>query len=145
MNHVTPQMIGTFIDDKAGTARTVKSVAGRLIEEAAELGLAAGLTSGEIVQHIMDSIHNQCLKQSYKSGHVIFPSQITDQQSELAGEIVDVGWALKDLQYLCSGVDFNLLEQHKWDGFTARNFMASPNGTLYSIKPHMQVFAKKDE
>lgn len=132
-------IVGTFIDgvsNAAGvTRRTAPAVAGRFIEEAVELCLAAGLGPDQIMSHVMDSIHNQVGKAGRRAGRVIYPSQYKEDASleELGEEMADCSLVLKDLAYIV-GVDIATQENIKWAAFTQRQFNVSPSGTLYAIK-----------
>jgi hypothetical protein len=147
--NVTPEVVGEFIDSVAGQTdiprRTVTTVAGRFIEEAVELGLAAGLSPTDIMAHVMDSIHNQCVKTAKNlpagSYPVVYPSQyntyaplnLNTPERELAEEVADCTLVLRDLIFL-SGIDLEWEVEVKWDAFTQRRFHVSEKGTLYAIK-----------
>lgn len=133
---ITPHIIGTFVDSIAGTKRTASDVAGRLLEECVELGLATGLTSGQILEHVADALHNQALKASATSDHTIFPSQLTANASEVAEECADVGIILKDLCYVAK-IDLDREEIIKHAKFVQKKFRVSVQGTIYSIKDHV--------
>lgn len=128
--------IGEFVDSKAGQIRTPAAVAGRLLEEVVELGLAAGLSAADVMGHVADALHNQALKAS-SEGKTIFPTQLTSERSELPEECADVQIVLKDLSYV-AGVDLKFEEAAKWKKFTQKHFRVSPNGTIYAIKPHIK-------
>lgn len=138
---ISSTQVGEFVDSIAGDTRTIPSVAGRLLEEAVELCLTAGLSTGDIHTRVTHSIFNQCTKQTYKSGKTVFPGELTDTIDDLPGEIVDVAWALKDLQFLCNrstnSINFEELEESKWIDFVNRRFLVSDEGTIYTIKPHI--------
>lgn len=131
--------VGQFVDsvsDNAGVPRrTTTSVAGRFMEEAVELCLAAGLGPDQIMSHVMDSIHNQVGKAGRRAGRVIYPSQYKEDATveELGEEMADCSLVLKDLAYL-TGVDIAQEENVKWAVFSQRKFHVSPEGTLYAIK-----------
>lgn len=135
----TPNEVGTFIDSVSRNAsverRAAPAVAGRFIEEAVELGLAAGLTPDQIMSHVMDSIHNQVGKAGRRAGRVIYPSQYKEDASleELGEELADCSLVLKDLAYI-AGIDIPAYEDMKWNAFILRRFHVSPQGTLYAIK-----------
>jgi hypothetical protein len=83
--------VGTFIDCVAGKARTLSAVAGRLLEEFVELCLAAGLSPGKLMGHVVDALHNQALKASATGRATVFPSQIVADSAEIPDECADVG------------------------------------------------------
>lgn len=136
-----PIEIGSFIDSVSSNAgvpqRKADAVAGRFIEEAVELCLAAGLSPNDILGHVTDSIHNQCAKAGRKLGKVVYPSRYQDENPPEAGELVeeiaDCSLVLKDLAYI-TGTDIAWEEGLKWDRFIQRKFHVSPQGTLYAIK-----------
>jgi hypothetical protein len=140
---VTPEEVGNFVnivsDSVGADRRTPSAVAGRFIEEAVELCLAAGLRPEEVMVHVMDSIHNQCVKLSKKDDFpdVVYPSRVLpaafESIEELQGEIADCSLVLKDLAFI-SGIDIPSVERAKWDVFVKRTFSVSPYGTLYAIK-----------
>ncbi len=132
---ITSDQVGTFVDSVAGKARTPAAVAGRLLEEVVELGLAAGLNAGQIMAHVADALHNQALKDSARQGATVFPSQIRTAPAELSEECADVGLMLKDLCYV-AGVDLDAQEVEKHNKFVKKTFRVSPSGTLYAVKPH---------
>lgn len=136
---LTPEIIGKFIDsitENSGIARrTPASVAGRFIEEAVELCLAAGLDPNTIMGHVMDSIHNQCGKLGRRKNIVLYPSQHhpVPEAEEMAEELADCHLLLKDFAFI-SGLDYTEAERVKWAKFTRRKFNVGPNGTVYAIK-----------
>lgn len=94
---VTSADVGSFVDSVAGTIRSPAAVAGRALEEMVELCLAASLTSGQIMEHVADALHNQALKATVGAGITVFPSQLQASPHELAEECADVSLVLKDL------------------------------------------------
>lgn len=139
----TPQTVGEFVDSISGAAgvtrRTPQAVAGRLMEEVVELCLAAGLNPDKIMSHVMDSLHNQCVK-AQRACHepapsVVYPSRmfVRLDREELAEEMADCSLVMKDLAYL-TGIDVSIAEDAKWSKFITRKFNVSPHGTLYAIK-----------
>lgn len=150
MSGVSQEEIGAFVDSKAGKMRTPGTLAGRLLEEAVELALSAGLQGGEIMMHVADSLHNQALKASAAEGRTRFPSDLTDtgyrdrqagayssaELQELGDECADVSLIAKDLCYV-AGIDLAAREQDKWGRFIQKSFRVSPGGTLYAVKPHI--------
>lgn len=68
----------------------------------------------------------------------MFPSQLIDDEPDLAGEIADVSIILKDLAYRAS-VDLNAEEWRKWQKFTKKQFSVSSGGTLYTKKDHVTL------
>lgn len=135
---ITSNTVGTFVDSVAGTARTPGAVAGRLIEEVVELGLAAGMTSSAILGHVMDALHNQALKASATQGVTIFPSQLKSEAGESPEESADVSLVLKDFCYV-SKIDLQAEEAKKWAVFKTKSFRVSATGTLYATKPHIKT------
>lgn len=133
---VTGETIGRFIDSVAGKVRTQATVAGRLIEEATELGLAAGLNAGQILAHVADALHNQALKDSARRGGTVFPTEIQAPATELQEECADVGLMLKDLCHV-AGFDLDAVEAAKHAEFVSKTFRVSAGGTLYAVKPHI--------
>ena len=133
----TTVAVGAFIDSVARTIRTPGAVAGRLMEEAVELALAAGLTAGQVMGHVTDSLHNQALKTAEAQGKTVFPSQLVGKKEELAEECADVSLLLKDLCYVAH-VDLPAEEVEKWSKFTKRRFRVASNGTIYAIKHHIK-------
>lgn len=134
--HVTAKVVGDFIDSIAGNSRTPGAVAGRLIEEAVELCLATGLTSGQIMEHVADALHNQALKASVNHGSTVFPSQLQPDPGEIAEECADVGLLLKDLCHVAR-VDLDAEESAKHAKFILKQFRVSDKGTVYAVKPHV--------
>jgi NTP pyrophosphatase (non-canonical NTP hydrolase) len=132
----TSAEIGAFVDAIAGKTRSPSAVAGRLLEEAVELALAAGLSTGEVLSHVADSLHNQALKASATSGVTVFPSKLAADPSELAEECADVSLILKDLCHVAA-IDLAPIEAAKWSKFKEKKFRVSETGTLYAIKPHI--------
>jgi NTP pyrophosphatase (non-canonical NTP hydrolase) len=141
---VTPDDVGQFVDRVAGQVdvprRTVTTVAGRFLEEAVELCLAAGLDPTQIMGHVMDSIHNQCAKRGRAAAAegkypVVYPSQYgaTVDMKELGEELADCSLVMKDIVFL-SGINLEAEETTKWSAFTQRRFHVSEKGTLYAIK-----------
>lgn len=117
---VSSEEIGKFVDSIAGNSRTTSAVAGRLIEEVVELGLAAGLTAGQILAHVTDSLYNQSIKASHQSGKTVFPSRLVAScgdadHDEMADECADVSLILKDLCYIAK-VDLHPIERRKFEG-----------------------------
>lgn len=132
----TIQAVGTFIDARAGRVRSPAAVAGRLLEEATELALAAGLSANDILGHVADALHNQALKATIARERTVFPSQLQGDADELAEECADVSLVLKDLCHVAH-IDLAAAEAVKWDAFTNKQFRVSPKGTLYAVKPHI--------
>jgi len=142
---ITPEEVGNFIDcvvehtddfiDGKIRRRKPYDVAGRLIEEVVELGLATGLSPDQIMSHVMDSIHNQVGKAGRRAGRVIYPSQYHENatRDELAEEVADCSLLLKDLSFV-AGINIPDEEERKWSVFTTRRFNVSRSGTLYAIK-----------
>lgn len=135
---ITSEIVGTFVDSVAGKSRTPASVAGRLIEEVVELGLAAGLRSADILAHVADALHNQALKASALVGKTVFPSECKADRRELPEECADVGLVLKDLCYV-SDVSLEVEESKKWELFIGKSFRVSDKGTLYAVKSHIKT------
>lgn len=134
---VSEDQIGGFIDSVAGKVRTPAAVAGRLLEETVELGLAAGLGASEIMGHVADALHNQALKASQKAAKTVFPSQLVADRNELAEECADVSLVLKDLCWVAS-VNLSDEEIRKFDKFKKKEFAVTPKGTVYEVKSHIQ-------
>lgn len=136
-NQVTVEMIGSFVDAAAGTSRSVASVAGRLIEEVVELGLAAGLPSSEIMNRVMDSLTKQAAKQSRASGLQVLPSDIKSDISDLGGECGDVALILKDVCHV-AGIDLDVEESTKFNKLKGAKIKVAENGTISTIKQEDQ-------
>jgi hypothetical protein len=136
---IEPKDIGEFVDklsDASNTPRrTVSAVAGRFLEEAVELCLASGLDPDKIMAHVMDSIHNQCVKA--RVDKVIYPSQFkqTYDHEEFTGELADCHLLLKDLEYI-SKVDASAAVDVKFAKLLQKQFAVSESGTVYAIKNH---------
>jgi NTP pyrophosphatase (non-canonical NTP hydrolase) len=135
---VTSADVGSFVDSVAGTIRSPAAVAGRALEEMVELCLAASLTSGQIMEHVADALHNQALKATVGAGITVFPSQLQASPHELAEECADVSLVLKDLCHVAK-IDLDAEEIKKYTKFVKKTFRVSTTGTLYATKPH--VFA----
>ena len=142
---MTDATVGTFIDSVAGTKRTPKAVAGRLLEEVVELCLAANVKPEEIFMHVTDALHNQTLKASHAANATVFPSGLMEHtktyrsdQSELVDEIADVSLVLRDLRYVMQGFRHDVAEQEKWKLFTQKSFKVTPSGVVYARKPHIK-------
>jgi len=133
---ITPNEIGTFIDSIAGHVRTESSVAGRLLEEVVELCLASGLSAGQILAHVADSLHNQSLKASATTGHTVFPSNLHGEINELPEECADVSLLVKDICHV-AGIDIFEQEQVKFSAFKLKTFRVTEKGTVYAVKPHV--------
>lgn len=129
--------VGSFIDSVAGQRRTPAAVAGRLTEEVVELALAAGLSSGQVMEHVADALHNQSLKATEVQAKTVFPSQLAGDQTELAEECADVSLVLKDLCHVAH-VDLPAEETAKWGRFTKKEFRVGMSGTIYAVKPHIR-------
>lgn len=131
------QEVGAFVDGVAGPVRTPAAVAGRLLEEAVELALAAGATTGDIFGHVADALHNQALKASHE-GPTVFPSQLVPVTSieELSEECADVHLLLMDLCHVAR-IELGPVAAKKWAKFTAKRFRVADNGTIYAVKPHV--------
>jgi len=141
---VTQEDIGSFVDSIAGKVRTPSAVAGRLLEEVVELCLAAGMKSGDIYGHVTDALHNQCLKESERTGKTIFPSQLVakfasaeDQFKEMAEESADVGLVHKDFCHVAH-INQEHEENTKHAKFIQKTFRIAENGTLYAVKSHIK-------
>lgn len=134
---VSEHQIGSFIDSVAGKIRTPASVAGRLLEEAVELGLAAGLSTAEIFGHVADALHNQALKASEKASKTVFPSKLIADSVELPEECADVSLVLKDLCWV-AGVKLAEEEERKFEIFKKKTFSVTPSGTVYAVKSHIK-------
>jgi NTP pyrophosphatase (non-canonical NTP hydrolase) len=130
---VTVQMIGSFVDAAAGTSRSVASVAGRLIEEAVELGLAAGLPASQIMERVIDSLAKQAAKASRAQGLQVLPSDLKSNISDLGGECGDVGLILKDVCHV-AGIDLDAEENTKFDKLKNAKIKVDENGTISTIK-----------
>lgn len=145
-------IVGTYADKVPGSdKRTTATVSGRFLEEAVELALEAGLTTGEIYAHITDAIYNQYVKASKKSGEIVYPSsQIASTpetyKANLAGEIGDVSVMLMDIAHR-AGIDYEAARQSKIQAFINKvnkgQFYANDKGLLYVRKPHMS-FSKSE-
>lgn len=133
----TPAIVGDFVDSIAGKVRTPAAVAGRALEEMVELASAAGLTAGEIMGHVIDSLHNQALKATGVAGKTVFPSELTGSRAELAEECADVRIVIKDLCHV-AGIDPDPVEAAKWNAFTKKQFRVTTKGTIYAVKPHIK-------
>lgn len=135
---VTATEVGEFVDSVAGKVRTPRDVIARLIEEAAELGLAAGMSPADILIHVTDSIHNQCLKESSETC-TVFPSKMEVQYDHdaVAEEMADVRLVLKDLEYV-SQVNLTVAVATKWAKFTKKDFYVADSGVIYARKPHVK-------
>lgn len=135
----TPQEVGQFIDNVSSKEdvprRTPSAVAGRFIEEAVELCLAAGLSPVDIMGHIMDAIHNQASKAGKARGRVIYPSYYLEdyEAANVAEELADCFLVLKDLAFITE-TDMESAQNDKWAKFIQRDFYVSDSGTLYAIK-----------
>lgn len=144
---VTPELIGTFVDgvsDRAGIGRRdQKSVVGRLLEEVVELALAAGVAPGKIYEHVTDSLHNQALKASRKTGKTVFPSQVQDvgvDEEGVGGECADVSLILKDFCWVAKIHDLEQLEAKKNQWFMGLGeYNVAQNGCIYRVKPHIKT------
>lgn len=142
----TSNIVGTYADKVPGSdKRTTATVSGRFLEEAVELALEAGLTTGEIYAHITDAIYNQYVKASKRAGEIIYPSSTLDSdpethKGELAGEIGDVSVMLMDIAHR-AGIDYEAARQLKIQSFINKvnkgHFYANGKGLLYVRKPHM--------
>lgn len=147
---VSIKKIGAFTDSKAGKTRTPKAVAGRLIEEVTELGLACGLSPGEILEHIADSLHSQALKISKHKKQTVFPSELTQEfnslkksakkkydKKEIGEELADVLLLLKYLSFVAK-INLYREEKQKWKAFKKKEFRVSKKGLLYTKKAHVE-------
>lgn len=135
---VSTSAIGNFVEGIAGKIRTPTALAGRLPEEAVDLGLASGLSAGAILAHVADSLHNQSLKVSRRQYKTIFPSELPPVPSEIAEERADVSLVLKDLCYVAA-VALDQAESIKFAAYADKTFRVSAKGTLYAVKPHVQA------
>lgn len=145
---ITPEMIGTFVDSvpgaitEAGRVRTTQGLAARALDEMVELALAAGLSPGEILCAVGDSLHNQALKASRKQGRTVFPSELTQDPcpEEMASELAGTITVLKDFAYV-GRINVPLAEAAHWNSLNARPraaFYADSRGTLRLSKPHIE-------
>jgi NTP pyrophosphatase (non-canonical NTP hydrolase) len=138
--------VGTFVDSVAGQRRTASAVAGRLIEEVTELGLATGLSAGQILAHVADALHNESLKAS--KNKTVFPSRLAIkdanlsdlaiEEAKLTGECADVGLVLKDLCHVAK-VNLAQAESSKWEKFKRKKFVVTDQGTIYAAKSHIVI------
>lgn len=136
----TSQVVGRFVDGIAGRTRSPATVAGRALEEMVELALAAGLSAGEVMGHVMDSLHNQALKETCASKKTVFPSGLAGGQLDIAAlaeECADVHLLIKDLCYV-SEIDLDAAEAAKWAAFVKKDFRVTPEGVIYAVKPHIK-------
>lgn len=144
---VTPALIGSFIDgvsdDAAIPRRSPAAVAGRLLEEAVELALAAGVSPGKVFEHVTDSLHNQALKASRVMQTTVFPSQLHNMPKDeegVAGECADISLILKDFCWVAGIQNLDLIESKKNAWFMGLGaYNVAPNGCIYRIKPHIQT------
>lgn len=136
---VHPKEVGEFCRTVAGRSPDISALAGRLLEEAAELGLACGLTVGEIFAHITDSVYNQAVKESYHSGETVFPSGLRRAHSlvDVAGECADVVLMVKRLAFEID-VDLAAVERRVFEDFKQRDLYANTKGLIYARKPHVK-------
>ena len=139
--------IGKLADSVKGSEkRTSISVAGRTMEEMVELCLAAGMTTGEIYEHVNDAIFNQFLKSSRTRGDIHYPSEpmmdvdLEHRTDLIADEIADVSIMLQDLAHV-SNVNIDHAVAFKTqifkDKIESGQFYANSSGNLYVRKPHM--------
>lgn len=144
---VTPQMIGMFVDsisDRAGVSRrTPAAVAGRLLEEVVELALASGVAPGKVLEHVMDSLHNQALKASRIAGKTVFPSQLQEvapDEEGVAGECADISLILKDFCWVAGVKNLEQIEAGKNAWFMGLgSYNVASSGCIYRIKPHVKT------
>lgn len=136
---VSVQEVGDFCRSVVGGPADTSALAGRLIEEATELGLACGLSAGQILAHVSDSIYNQALKESFHSCKTIFPSQLRRAHSvlDMAGETADVVICAKRLAYELD-IDLDMTERRVFDNFKTRDLRANDKGLIYARKPHVK-------
>lgn len=137
---VSVEEIGQFVDAVAKRPREPKAVVGRLLEEVVELGLEAGLDAQEILGHVVDSLHAQCLKMEQAFNHTVFPTYLLKHEGvteNFLGEIVDVSLLLKDLIYV-SGVKLSEAEREKFESLKKKEFYVSEKGTIYTKKSHVK-------
>jgi NTP pyrophosphatase (non-canonical NTP hydrolase) len=138
---ILPLDIGEFVDSIAGKTRKPAAVAGRLIEEVVELGLAAGISTGEIYAHVTDAIYNQAVKLTSKNDFTVFPSHFSStgitSVGEVSDEVADVSLLLKDFCHV-SGLQLSEIEYAKFCKIKTLEFYVSPQGTIYAKKPHIK-------
>lgn len=136
---VHPKEVGEFCRSIAGNSPDVSALAGRLLEEAAELGIACGLTVDQIFGHIADSVYNQAVKESYHSGETVFPSGLRRAHSivDMAGECADVVLMAKRLAFEID-VDLDAVERRVFEDFKTRDLYANEKGLIYARKPHVK-------
>jgi len=137
--------VGQAVDRVCGnTRRDIRKVAGRLIEEVAELAAECGVTPAEMRGHLEDSIHNMCLKQAHLNGRTVFPSQLQvtyDAQGVLA-EAGDSLLLLKDVLYLAGHSQASAEKYAAIKYLQVRNqpstFTTFNGSTFYKIKDHVK-------
>lgn len=79
----------------------VGACADNILRRCATLGFGLGLSRADIFAHVLDSISNQCLKASQKSGQTIWPSSLRSLDvKEVAEEAADVVLTLKDVLHV---------------------------------------------
>lgn len=156
----TINVVGEFIDNKAGKIRTPQAVAGRTIEELVELMLEVHMTPGQIMGHVMDALHNQTLKHSNRIGHTLFPSELNTGDKNSAEfiqpihtiavmqEAADVNLCLLDFLHVMGNISqdrFDATLANIWENFTHRQFRVNDKGLLYAKKAHIQGKAPSGE
>jgi hypothetical protein len=145
---VQAEDFGKWIDEVTGCSdRDPKQVAGRALEELTEGCLEIGLTFGEVMGHVADSWHNQCLKLSKDEGRTVWPSQahesIIPSDVEATAELADTRLTLLDLQYLLKA-DEKQVQQlmhkkvQKLKQAHVEGRLRFSNGTFYLVKDHVK-------
>lgn len=126
------------------TRRDIRKVAGRLIEEVAELAADCGVTPAEMRSHLEDSIHNMCLKEAHQVGRTVFPSQLSPEYNaqNVLHEAGDTLLLLKDVLYLAGHSQATAEKYASIKFLQLRNqsstFTSYDGSTFYKIKAHIK-------
>lgn len=145
MNKQQATEVGQLADSVPGSdLRTTATVSGRLLEEAVELCLAAGLTSQEIMGHVVDSLQNQYLKLAVKVERTVFISErtVAAQFGSVADEVADLQLMLADLCHVANvdpAVEYDRKFQVYRSAIQRGEFYANRRGLLYRRKPHVKL------
>lgn len=142
---IESDQVGLVVDNICNNGRRdIRKVAGRLIEEVAELAAACGVTPAEMRGHLEDSIHNMCLKQSYADGCTVFPSQLTTNYvtDDVLSEAGDVLLLLKDVLW-CTGNSQAYAEKRAYIKYMTllhdpTSFVSRDGSTFYRNKDHVK-------
>jgi NTP pyrophosphatase (non-canonical NTP hydrolase) len=129
---IDQSVIGGFVDDIAGKARTPAAVGKRLIHEVTELALEVGLSATDIFDAVRISLEKQMSKPVHYTG--AFANRTAEERKAgIDDESADVSLVLKDLVHV-AGVNLSDAEDRKFGKFVSLQWTVAPDGCIHSVK-----------